>query len=261
MSMKLESALKQFHPKSPMFSDSSHSTSPERLKGMDTAAALGMTQQNARFGMHAFFAKNDVSTEDKFKTIEELTQYAMKVAPKLIVKASGNRLAQCMKILSAMALEDYARSAGSSCQCHSCGGLGMIYSVKEVVKYPGLTNKDGIFIVAPDIRNERVGEVCAACGGKGVEHYRCQCKGRGKVPDEEQTALQGVPVIKDCPRCSGRGYRRMPSSKAYNAIRHLVPDLNERTWRRNWKPFHERLVEKCYVEEGCAEALFNKVTN
>lgn len=261
MSMKLESALKQFHPKSPMFSDSSHSTSPDRLKGMDTAAALGMTQQNARLGMHAFFAKNNVSTEDKFKTVEELTQYAMKAAHKLIVKASGHRLAQCMKILSAMAFEDYARSAGSSYQCHSCGGVGMIYTVKAVVKHPGITNKNGIVIVAPDIRDERIGEVCSECGGKGVEHYRCQCKGRGKVPDEEQTELQGVPVIKDCPRCSGRGYRRMPSSKAYNAIRHLVPDLNERTWRRNWKPFYEMLVEKCYVEESCAEALFNKVTN
>lgn len=261
MSMKLESALKQFHPKSPMFSDSSHSTSPDRLKGMDTAVALGMTQQNARFGMHAFFGKNDVSVEDKFRTVEALTQYALRTVPKLVAKAAGNRVAQCMKILSAMAFEDYSRSAGSSCTCQSCAGTGMVYAVKAVVKHPGITSNDGLVIVAPDIRSERVGEVCTACDGKGVEYYRCQCKGRGKVPDEEQTTLQGVPVIKDCPRCSGRGYRRMPSSKAYNAIRHLVPDLNERTWRRNWKPFHERLVEKCYVEESCAEALFNKVTN
>ena len=236
--MKLESALKQFHPKSPMFSDSSHSTSPDRLKGMDTAAALGMTQQNARFGMHAFFAKNDVSTEDKFKTVEELTQYAMKVAPKLVVKASGNRLAQCMKILSAMAFEDYARSAGSVCLCHDCGGKGLIYRRKEVVKYPGITNMDGKVIVAPVVRTERVGELCVTCNGKGLLTHRCRCKGRGKVYDEEQSESQGAPVFKDCPKCSGRGYKRVPSSVAYQAIKHLVPDLNERTWRRNWKPFY-----------------------
>ncbi|MCF1868958.1 antitermination protein, partial [Klebsiella pneumoniae] len=67
--MKLESALKQFYPKSPTFSDSSCSTSPDRLKGMDTAGALGMTEQRAKFGMSAFFAKNDVSEKDKFSTV------------------------------------------------------------------------------------------------------------------------------------------------------------------------------------------------
>ncbi|WP_413496377.1 antitermination protein [Morganella psychrotolerans] len=259
--MKLESALKQFHPKSPMFSDSAHSTSPDRLKGMDTAAALGMTEQKAQFGMNAFFAKNDVSIDDKYKTVEALTQYALKTVPHLVKKAAGNRLAQCMTILAKMAFEDYARSAGSSCQCPSCAGEGMIYTMKAVVKHPGITNKDGIVIIEPDIRNEQVGEACGICDGKGLVHYRCQCKGRGKVPDEEQTELKGIPMIKDCPRCSGRGYRRMPSSKAYNAIKHLVPGLNERTWRRNWKSFHELLVEKCYIEEDCAEVLFGMVTN
>ncbi|WP_423140349.1 antitermination protein, partial [Providencia alcalifaciens] len=29
-------------------------------------------------------------------------------------------------------------------------------------------------------------------------------------------------VFKDCSRCSGRGFNRVPSSVAYNAIRHLV---------------------------------------
>ncbi len=38
------------------------------------------------------------------------------------------------------------------------------------------------------------------------------------------------------------GFKRVPSSVAYNAIKHLVPELNERTWRRNWKPFYETLV-------------------
>ncbi|HGY2265717.1 antitermination protein [Morganella morganii] len=95
---------------------------------------------------------------------------------------------------------------------------------------------------------------------EGQLTHRCQCRGRGKVPDEEQTLLQGVPVIKDCPRCSGRGYRRVPSSVAYNAIKHLVPDLTQSSWSRNRKPFYEALTGKCYIEENKAEMFFNKAT-
>ncbi|MBW5407227.1 antitermination protein [Morganella morganii] len=39
----------------------------------------------------------------------------------------------------------------------------------------------------------------------------------------------------------------MPSSVAYAAISHLVPDLNERTRRRNRKPFYEGLTGKCHI--------------
>ncbi|MEM8110753.1 antitermination protein, partial [Morganella morganii subsp. sibonii] len=59
---------------------------------------------------------------------------------------------------------------------------------------------------------------------------------------------------------SGRGYKRVPSSVAYQAIKHLVPDLNERTWRRNWKPFYEGLTGKCHIEESQAEQLFGCIT-
>ncbi|WP_368889310.1 antitermination protein [Morganella morganii] len=82
--------------------------------------------------MHAFFGKNDVSIEDKLRTVEALTQYAMRTAPKLVAKAAGNSVAQCMKILSAMAFEDYARLAGSVCQCQYCGGKGLIYRRSRV---------------------------------------------------------------------------------------------------------------------------------
>lgn len=256
--MKLESVLKQFHPKSPMFSDSSHSTSPDRFKGMDTATALGMTQQNALLGMHALFGKNDASIEDKFRTIEALTQYALRTVPKLVAKAAGNRVAQCMKILSAMAFEDYARSAGSVCQCQDCGGKGLIYRRKEVVKHPGITNMEGDVIVEAIVRNGLVNELCVTCNGKRQLTHWCRCKGRGKVYDEEQSELQGAPVFKDCPKCSGRGYKRVPSSVAYQAIKHLVPDLNERTWRRNWKSFYEKLTSKCFIEESQAEESFVK---
>ncbi|MEQ2027994.1 antitermination protein [Xenorhabdus szentirmaii] len=258
--MKLESALKHFHPKSPTFSDASTSTAPDRMQGMDTAAALGMATSQAKFGMTAFFAKNEVSEEDTFSTVEALTQYARRTVPKLIAKAAGNKLGKCLVILSKMAFENYARSAASTCQCSECQGKGLIYGMKDVEKHPGIIRTDGVVILEPWIEIERVGELCQKCNGKGTLSNRCRCKGRGLVLDEEETAARGVPVHKICPRCSGRGYSRVPSSVAYTAIKALIPDLNERTWRRNWKPFYEKLVKKCRTEERRAEEVFNAIT-
>lgn len=258
--MKLENALKNFHPKSPTFGNVAGCTSPDRITGTDIMAAMGMTESKAKFGMTAYLAKNDISENDKFSTVEALTVYAKRIAPKLVRKAAGNKLGYCLKVLARMAFEDYARSAGSVCQCLECGGKGLIYSSKDVIKHPGIVNSDGEMVFEPTIKYEQVEELCQKCDGKGLLTHRCRCKGRGKVLDETQTEQQGAPVFKDCPRCAGRGFKRVPSSVAYNAIKHVVPDLNERTWRRNWKPFFEALANKCFLEEGVAEQAFSKVT-
>ncbi|NIH22150.1 antitermination protein [Providencia heimbachae] len=259
--MKLENALKNFHPKSPTFGNVAGCTSPDRITGTDIMAAMGMTESQAKFGMMAFLAKNDVSEEDKFSTVEALTQYALKVAPKLVRKAAGKKLGYCLAVLAKMAFEDYARSADSVCQCKDCGGKGLIYRRKGVVKHHGITNMEGTVIVEPIVRNELIDELCVTCNGKGLLTNRCRCKGRGKVYDEERSELQGIPAFKDCQRCSGRGYRRVPSSVAYQAVKHLVPELTQPTWSRNWKAFYEGLVEKCYIEETKTEELFFKVTS
>lgn len=260
--MKLESALKQFYPKSPMITDTSNCTAPDRMKGMDTAGALGMTEHRAKFGMSAFFAKNDVSEEDKFSTVEQLTQYALKVTPKLVAKSAGNKLGYCLVILAKMAFEDYARSAGSVCECSACAGKGLIYSHKDVVKYQGKTSIDGTVVIESWSEKEKVGELCKTCNGKGKLTYRCRCKGRGKVLDEKQTELQGgVPVFKDCPRCAGRGYKRMPSSVVFTAIKYLIPDLTQSSWSRNWKPLYENLITQCFIEESVAEHTFKRIIN
>lgn len=258
--MKLENVLKNFHPKSPTFSDSASCTSPDRVTSTDIMAAMGMTESQAKFGMTAFLAKNDISEEDKFSTVEALTQYAKKNTPKLVAKAAGKKLGYCLIILAKMAFEDYACSAGSVFLCSACSGKGLIYSRKDVVKHPGITKVDGTVVIEPLVEKENIGELCKVCNGKGQLIHRCRCKGRGKILDEAQTELQGAPVYKDCPRCGGRGFNRVPSSVAFNAIKHLVPDLNERTWRRNWKPFYEKLSSKCFIEEGMAEQAFRKVT-
>ncbi|AXO20674.1 TPA: antitermination protein [Providencia stuartii] len=265
--MKLENALKNFHPKSPTFGNVAGCTFPDRITGTDIMAAMGMTESQAKFGMTAFLAKNDISEEDKFSTVEALTQYALKVAPKLVRKAAGKELGCCLIILAKMAFEDYARSAGSVCQCSACSGKGMIdkkvittkYSTREAI-FPSFSKSQPKRYTNTErdvVETEKV--ICESCNGKGQLTHRCRCKGRGKVLDEEQTKLQGAPVFKDCPRCEGRGFSRVPSSVAFNAIKHLVPDLNERTWRRNWKPFYEKLTNKCFIEESAAEQAFSKV--
>lgn len=257
--MKLENALKNFHPKSPTFGNVAGCTSPDRITGTDINAAMGMTESQAEFGMTAFLAKNDVSDEDKFSTVEALMQYAKKITPKLVRKAAGKKLGYCLIVLAKMAFEDYARSAGSVCQCSACSGKGLIYSRKDVIKHPGITRLDGTVVIEPWVENEKVEELCVPCNGKGQLTHRCRCKGRGKVLDEVQSELQGVPVFKDCPRCAGRGFKRVPSSVAYSAIKHLVPDLTQSSWSRNWKPFYEKLTSKCYMEENIAEQAFKKI--
>ncbi|MEX9908559.1 antitermination protein [Providencia rettgeri] len=257
--MKLENSLKNFHPKSPTFGDVSGCTAPDRLTGTDIMAAMGMTESQAKFGMTAFLAKNDISEEDKFSTVEALTQYAKKITPKLVAKAAGKKLGYCLIVLARMAFEDYARSAGSVFPCSACSGKGLIYKRKDVVKHPGIMKLDGTVIIEPWTKNEEVGELCKECNGKGKLAHRCRCKGRGKVLDEAQTELQGAPVYKDCSRCTGRGFNRVPSSVAYNAIKHLVPDLTQSSWSRNWKPFYEKLASKCFIEESAAEQAFSRV--
>ncbi|WP_374448180.1 antitermination protein [Providencia sp.] len=265
--MKLENVLKNFHPKSPTFGNVAGCTSPDRLTGTDIMAAVGMTESQAEFGMAAFLAKNDVSEEDKFSTVEALTQYAKKITPKLVAKAAGKKLGYCLIVLARMAFEDYARSAGSVCQCSACSGKGMVNKKVTTKKY---SSRAAIFPSFSQgqpkrytnterdvVETEKV--ICESCNGKGQLTHRCRCKGRGKVLDEVQSKSQGAPVYKDCPRCEGIGFKRVPSSVAYNAIKHLVPDLTQSSWSRNWKPFYEKLASKCYIEESIAEREFEKI--
>ncbi|NHB93743.1 antitermination protein [Photorhabdus cinerea] len=253
--MKLESALKYFSPKGLAMSDSSKCTSTDRITGTDVMAALGMTESKASFGMAVFLSKHGVSNKETIRTVEQLTLYAKRQVPKLIAKASGNRLGKCLVILAKMAFEEYSRSAATTGTCTQCNGRGLISIQRDVIKYAGY--KD---VIAQRIETECVHELCSPCNGKGIISNRCRCNGTGKVVDREATKATGAPVIKICERCTGRGYSRVPSSVAYTAIKALLPDLNERTWRRNWKPFYEKLVAKCDIEESRAASEFSKVT-
>lgn len=80
--MKLEASLKRAIPQGLAITDSSKSTSPDRITGTDIMAALGSTAAKARFGLWAFLGKNGISAGDEQKAVQELARMAMDDAPK-----------------------------------------------------------------------------------------------------------------------------------------------------------------------------------
>ncbi len=259
--MKLESALKYFSPKSQQITDSSRATGGDALTGTDLMGAIGMCQAKSPLGFSAVMAKTGISQEDRFRTIEQLSAYALRTAPKLVTKAAGGKLGHCCVILAKLAFDEYSRSAATAQLCTHCNGQGFSMAKREVMKYPGhVSTLTGEEVIAPRYETELVRQNCEHCKGKGVTSARCRCNGTGRVRDMEASRRQGAPVDKGCERCGGRGYKRMPSSKAYQAVRHLVPELTQSSWSRNWKPYFEKLVTKCEIEESHADAQFRKVT-
>ena len=259
--MRLEASLKHFSAQGLTITDTPNGTSADRVTGTDVMAALGVVQSKARFGMAAFLGKTGISDGDREQAIQALTQYAKRKAPKHVGKVAGRKMARCMVILATMAYEEYSHSASATVTCHNCKGKGLVEAWKDVKVYPGYVGADGEEKIPPTIKRQLVHEYCQPCKGKGEIHKRCRnCKGTGKALDRDATKTTGAPVIKDCERCNGNGFSRMPSTVAYRAIVALIPDLNERTWRRNWKPFYESLVSKCEIEEGTAAVEFSRVT-
>lgn len=90
--MKLEASLKHFRPQGLAITDSSKSTSPDRITGTDVMAALGSIAAKARFGLCAFLGKNGISAGDEDKAVQELARIAMDNAPKNVRKAAGGSL-------------------------------------------------------------------------------------------------------------------------------------------------------------------------
>lgn len=259
--MKLESALKYFNPKSQSFTDSSRATGSESLTGADLMGAVGFCQSKSPFGISAVMAKTGNSEQDAVRTVQQLMQYANRTAPKLIRKAAGAKLGRCLAILSKLAFDEYARSASTTAACQHCNGEGFIKVIREVEKYAGhISSLTGEVVIPARFEKETVCEKCTHCNGKGHISARCRCNGTGRVRDMELSARQGAPVDKECERCSGRGFKRSPSSAAHRAIHALLPGLTQSSWSRNWKPFFEKLVAKCEIEENHADAVFRKAT-
>ncbi|CAD5354804.1 protein of unknown function [Enterobacter cancerogenus] len=61
-------------------------------------------------------------------------------------------------------------------------------------------------------------------------------------------------VLADCKRCSGRGYERIPSTKAYAAVCQITEAISLDTWKKSVKPFYDQLITKFDIEEAWADA-------
>ncbi|MBL7635142.1 antitermination protein [Atlantibacter hermannii] len=275
--MNLENTVKYHFVKSTMISDSPRATASDALTGTDIMAAMGMTQERAAMGYSAFLGKMGISNNDRERAIALLAEYALtkcdKVAALRKLDAAVKPLV--MRQLAAFAFEDYSRSAASVKRCDCCNGEGFIDAevfsmktstpacAKEIIK----TSKEwGLKVYPSQYQNRReVREVarvlCHQCQGKKVISCACSdCRGRGKVVNQDLTEKQGVPVLADCKRCGGRGYERIPSTEAYAAVCQITDAISLDTWKKSIKSFYDQMITKFDIEEAWAEAQLKQIT-
>lgn len=220
--MNLEAAIKHFSPKSLMISDSSRATASAALTGTDVMTALGMAQSRAELGFALFFAKHMKDRQSRDKAVKLLAQIAMTIAPVTIGKVAGRRMAQAMLILCGQAVEVYCRTADDPhARCPQCKG------------------------------RRKVAAIALANGGGVVCDYALMGMADGQFSE---------PYERECPRCHGTGLKASPSSRAYRAVNALLPELPQRTWSLNWKPFYDELISRCEAEESHADSHFLKIT-
>ncbi|TGC25849.1 antitermination protein [Escherichia sp. E1130] len=269
--MNLESIAKYFAPKSPMFSDSSRATATDNLTGTDVMAALGLVNARCGFGFDLYLAKIGISSPDR--ALEELYVSAVELSRrcKSVTELDETIRRRVLEIMCAFAYQDYTRSAASVRQCDCCAGSGFTeadvftnkvqYPDGKPPKWAAITN--GVYPSYweewKSVR-ETARVMCNTCNGKGVISNACRCHGKGKVLDKKATELQGVPVMKECGKCSGRGYARLPAESVRKALCEGVMTISQPTWSRNFKPLFELLVSQCHVEESHADAALKSVT-
>ena len=98
--------------------------------------------------------------------------------------------------------------------------------------------------------------LCENCKGKGVISNACRCKGRGKVLDKEQTEIKGIPIYKDCSKCSGRGFSKISFSKIVSHP--LFLGSSKSLIYSSIKPLYEKILEECYIGESAADNQLSK---
>lgn len=269
--MKLESISKYFFAKSTMISDSPRATASDTLTGTDIMAALGLADLKSGFGLDLFLAKQGISKPDK--AVESLCRFAEKQLHqyRAVAQLEDDNKHHVLQILATFAYQDYSRSAASVRTCDCCDGEGFkeaeVFTMKSAFGVARPEDFTGIVRVSDQLacnvatqRREVVRLLCKPCGGKGVISNACRCHGKGVVLDKEQTDLQGVPVQKECPKCSGRGYARFKFSTVLEAVQLIAPTIGKTTGYDHIKPLFEVLVSECHIQEAHAEGMLSKVT-
>lgn len=88
---------------------------------------------------------------------------------------------------------------------------------------------------------------------------RCKdCHGTGRACNREVTESTGLFTEKDCDRCSGDGYAKLPSSKAYKGVSSVITD---KQWRYEVKRFYEGMIAELDKSEADAEDALKQVTS
>jgi len=270
--MNLENTVKYHFAKSTLISDSPRATASDSLTGTDVMAAMGMTQERAALGYSAFLGKMGISNNDRERAIELLAGYALTKCDKVAAlrKLDIEVKPLVMRQLATFAFEDYSRSAASVKQCECCAGQWFIeadvftmkshYTMKLPQWAKDLKQSPSDFEVKRQVK-EGARVICSACNGKKVISCACgDCRGRGKAVNKALTDKQGVPVLADCKRCSGRGYERIPSTEAYAAVCQITDAITLDTWKKSVKPFYDQLITKFDIEEAWADAQLRLIT-
>ena len=87
---------------------------------------------------------------------------------------------------------------------------------------------------------------------------RCKdCHGTGRACDREKTEKSGILTEKECKRCSGEGFSRLPAVSAYKAVKTYITD---KQWRYEVKRFYESLISELDKSESHANSLLQQVT-
>lgn len=259
--MNLENTVKYHFAKSTMISDSPRATGSDSLTGTDIMAAMGMTQERAAMGYSAFLGKMGISHNDRERAIALLAEYALTKCDKVAAlrKLASEVKPLVMRQLAIFAFEDYSRSAASTKQCDCCNGEGFIQADVFTNKF---RKPEGKMTVSGMVKvKETVNVLCKKCNGAGTVSAACSdCHGRGKAVNQDLTEKQGVSVLADCKRCSGRGYERIPSTEAYAAVCRITDAISLDTWKKSVKPFYDQLITKFDIEEAWAEKQLKQIT-
>ncbi|TDX18504.1 antitermination protein [Buttiauxella sp. BIGb0552] len=275
--MNLESLPKFYSPKSPKLNDVAPATGGDALTITDVMAAQGMVQSKAPLGFNLFLAKMGIQSPEP--AIKGLFDAASTMESCRAVSAlPEDKRHNVLNVLAIFAFADYSRSAASVRKCVCCCGEGFIESRKFVMNQlaakretvtsfergdlpASITQMDGREMIARHSYYEITKCLCPSCQGKKTISNSCRCHGKGKVLDEEQTTLRGgVPVLKDCDKCSGRGYSRLKFSTVMEALVSVWPELKRKVAYEQVRPFFESLVTRCLQEEAGAEQALNQVT-
>lgn len=136
----------------------------------------------------------------------------------------------------------------------------IIHAGKVSGKYRGVAKLEGNIKakVLQVLATYAYADYCRSAATPGA---RCKdCHGTGRAVDQAKTELWGKRVEKECSRCRGIGYSRIPASAAYRAVRVYIHDLTQPTWSRTIKPLYDALVTQCHREESIADSVLAKVT-